>query len=282
MLYDPASTMLYRPEAFKLMGITREQTEQQRELRKEWSRQTAQKYQEYSVRSMAVLSQQQRDKLRPEVEEQYRKRHEPSPEGAAVWVCADVEEDTAADTDEMVLPVYENLGQADVRKTLGMSATQDEQLREIATKCQAELKKLKQETQQLPTAERNRTWPEFQRKSLQIAKDVRPQIETLLTAEQLTALRDIVYRSEGAAWLSEPRTQDELGLSQEQKASLGRLRKEWDEDRERLFQEMSEKWLAVFTPRNKRSSARRWIGEDGRSPWNRVDFVHFAFWGHFN
>ncbi len=81
-----------------------------------------------------------------------------------------------------------------------------------------------------------------------IALGVRPQIEALLTAEQLTALRDIVYRSEAAGWLSVRQTQDELGLSQEQKASLGRLRKEWGEDHERLFQEMTEKLLAVFTP----------------------------------
>jgi hypothetical protein len=236
------------------MGMTLEQKEKLRQMRKELSQQAEQEFQKRADQFLALLNPQQREKLRIEAEQKYRTAHDPAETrklnilSFRVSTTEDNEAGGDSKTDSMVLPVYEKLGQAAVRKRLGLSANQEKQLRDIATKCQAEKKKLTQETAKLPPEERRRKWPQLEQESLQIINQAREQIEALLTPEQLAALKDIVFRSWAIGSLNDAHFREELQLNDEQKTALNRFGREASELGGRLERERMTKELGVLTP----------------------------------
>ena len=124
--------LLYQPQALKNIAMTPEQTEKLRQMRKR----PEQDLQKRVAQALAVLTPQQREKVRPRAEQGYRRSHEPAPKGTGVWLSTDADwsyqAEGAAHTDYLKLPVYEQLGQARVRETLGFGTTQEMKLREIA------------------------------------------------------------------------------------------------------------------------------------------------------
>jgi len=204
--------------------------------------------------------------------------------------------------DIIVLPARGALGNPKIRDELGLGAEQVKKLREISAAHRAEFQKLGQQAQKLSPEERERIQTEFQKKSSQIikevrrqidaaltpeqldayrklafqtyakklrgelwkltpdeqkqkrfefreksmriAQDVRPQIEALLTPQQLTALKDIVLGPWAVGQLLTAQGQEEIGLSEQQKAALKRVGQDAREKHARFGQDM----LDILTP----------------------------------
>ncbi|MGD0516837.1 MAG: hypothetical protein ABSA26_04815, partial [Thermoguttaceae bacterium] len=268
--------MLFDPQVIKIIEITPEQKEKLKQLSKEMGRGWERESQDKTERGLALLSPEQLQKLRVEVERHYLEIHEPvieepgtentysgsvtvsvgtltltaGPTDYAIWSPAGSETETGMDseTDFVSLSVYENLGMAEVRKTLGLNADQEKQLKEIASNSRTEMKKLNQalqkqlapEEQQQPNQrefqfragtengaksdqaekERQRKQREFRRESARLTKDVRQKIEALLTPQQLAGLKDILFRMWSFGSLINPDDQKNLGLSDQQKTDL--------------------------------------------------------------
>ena len=59
-----------------------------------------------------------------------------------------------------------------------------------------------------------------------MAIGVRRQVESLLTKQQLAAVKDVVFRETALEVLAIGRVKEKLGLSREQKISLGNIRRD--------------------------------------------------------
>lgn len=75
-----------------------------------------------------------------------------------------------------------------------------------------------------------------------------PSIETLLSADQLAALKELRLRREADLALSSPETRTKLGLSGEQRAALAKLDREAHERLYRIDREQLDKALAILSP----------------------------------
>ena len=142
---------------------------------------------------------------------------------------------------ELSLPVYEWLGQADVRKQLGIGAAQQRQLAEIAKQYRADQEDLARKSQKVQPAD-------FRRSDLALTKEVARQIESLLSRRQLAALKDIVFRETAADVLDDFSVQEKIGLTERQKAALKEISRAAIQRIRRGGAENYEKLLAILTP----------------------------------
>ena len=144
--------------------------------------------------------------------------------------------DAASDDDaRFALPVYEDLSIGAVRKALGLSAEQRKELQRIADGYRTKMEGPAKES-------------EIEAKRARLESEVRPQIERLLTPEQLAALKDIVFRTALPSALADAKVQEKIALNREQKESLARIRQESDDVHFRAEQARNEKASALLTP----------------------------------
>ena len=156
---------------------------------------------------------------------------------------------------ELSLPVYEWLSQADVRKQLGISAAQQRQLAEIARKSRADQEDLTRKSQKVQPAD-------FRRSDLALPKEVAGQIETLLSRQQLAALKGIIFRETAADVLDDFSVQEKIGLSQRQKAALKEISRAAIQRIRRGGVENYKKMLAILTP-EQQEKLRKQLSTDG-------------------
>jgi hypothetical protein len=193
-----------------------------------------------------------------------------------IWSAADSETEIGygkeinSVADFISLPVYENLGNAEVRKTLGISTDQERKLKELSADAITESKELygqwqgRQATEEKQSNERQypfefsaddksakeqqRKLREYQRESAKLNKDVREKIEALLTGQQMSALKDNLFQYWSFGRLIDPAVQQKLGLSDRQKAEIELIDREFREKVEKNEQEVFKKALDVLAP----------------------------------
>ncbi|MBN2579802.1 MAG: hypothetical protein JXB10_12510 [Pirellulales bacterium] len=254
--------MLLDPQASKALELSPEQQKRIKQFRQEENRRTEKEYDKYTDQTFAVLSPEQQKKLRPEVERFYRDTHEEmaekfkpnvqtvtreGEEGQVVGtVTLELEGDIHFDAyyfvavAETALPVYENLSRPEVQKTLGISADQQKQLQEIAAGFKKDSEKDMQELTQ---------FEHWQKRDQQV-KAVRRQIEKLLKPEQLTAMKDMIFRTQAPLVLADAQNgvREKIGLSDRQKADLDRISRNFNGETNRINRTTEEKILELLTP----------------------------------
>jgi autotransporter-associated beta strand protein len=250
-----AFDMLRDPQIRKTIGVTREQQDALQQLKKEFFQQVRQEFEPVRSAALAVLSPQQREKLRPEVEQTIRAWEELAVSqriGTAESGPLTLTVTGQAAVDEglcwipMGLPVYVELGETAAAQQLGLSTDQRKQLAEVAAEYQKETEKLRGEMLKLSPDQRKR--PEFQEKGPRMLQDTRRRIEALLTPQQLTALKEMIFRGTAFGMLAGPGVQEKIGLGDQQKANIQRIYQDEADKRVRLYREVQEKSFALLTP----------------------------------
>ncbi len=246
--YLVGSNIIDQPREFlDFVGITAEQRRKSQELGREMDKSLLGESGKLTDSTLAVFSPRQLQTVRTEVEQFYRAAHEPTVKKPAQGKLADDDWgfdlavatlDAESDDDARggsAMPVYEDLSFGAVRKALGMSLDQRKQLQKIADEYRTKM-------------EGPATQSEIETKRARLSSEVRQQIEQLLTPQQLTTLKEIVFRTTLPAALADPKVQEKMELSREQKESLARIRQESDDARFRAGQQASEKASALLTP----------------------------------
>ena len=146
------------------------------------------------------------------------------------------------------LPAYAPLCHADVRKTLNLSSEQERKLREINATFRPHWQVFRDA---LRLGGATAEWDAAQAKFRQEANAVRKQIEQLLTAEQLTAIRQIVLQGDAAGLNQQPHMREKLGLTAQQEKELDRLAREQEEKMWQFARDAAEKALAVLSPQQR-------------------------------
>ncbi|MGA2797849.1 MAG: hypothetical protein ABSE63_09740 [Thermoguttaceae bacterium] len=262
--------LLQDPQVFKSVGVTPWQKEELWQLNTEFIQRTEGDARERTDRSLALLSEKQLEKLRAEFERRYRR----SLESGAVISAADESPASASTTAHLTytagsftnqalwsveddeigyyfVPVYDKLSSPAIRRSLGLSGDHEKQLKEIAGKYDNAIQKLYQEIQKLPPEEQTKKQPELREESLRMQKQVRRQIEALITPDQLAKLKNRMFNGWAIIRLMDDHVQEEIGLSAQQKTALNRISLISQDRQDKvglISQEMCEKELAVFTP----------------------------------
>ncbi len=155
------------------------------------------------------------------------------------------------------LPGYSMLGSESVQKELELSDEQKQKLREIAEQYRRQVqegwrpedrdtfRKLPPEEQKKQLAaqrERNA------KRMAEVAADTRAKIEAILLPRQVRRFEDIVFRARATVMLYNPRTLERLGVTDDQKERLRKVRDELQEKTQKLQQEAIDKTFRVLTP----------------------------------
>ena len=106
--------------------------------------------------------------------------------------------------------------------------------------------------------------PELQQKAEELEKQFRQQLRAAFTSRQLAALKQIALRKAIGRSLRDPKTLETLGLSEQQKAELGRLREERAWIRPQLCRKVGQQFLKQLTPRQRQKlveelDRRQWL-----------------------
>ena len=263
-LCSSAAIVMAYTAAFKSVGFTPEQREKLRQIDKESIRQRERQQKQKGEQLLALLTVQQRERLRAEVQ---RREFEPPREIAENKVTSGsifngevirsgtltvsgyaylpvANSGKTAEPAEACIaffPIYHALRRVSARKELSLTVTQQKQLAEIATKFRADQETLQQNATDQPS--------EYRKSKVALEADLGHQIEALLTPRQLTELKEITFRDVAPFFIQyEPLVQDKIGLSELQKAALQKISRD---EKERAFNrdcETYEKLLALLTP----------------------------------
>lgn len=149
------------------------------------------------------------------------------------------------------LPGYYMLRMDNVQKELELAPAQIEKLKELGRKYNEEMRADQEawkDWQKMTPEDRAAKVAEQREKYTKRAADLRKAVEAVLLPQQVKALKDINLRTSGPWALGNPRTQDSLGLSEDQKQRLQEIRQKMFDDVQEVQKKSFEKSLEVLTP----------------------------------
>jgi Spy/CpxP family protein refolding chaperone len=142
------------------------------------------------------------------------------------------------------LPGFWELRTENVQEELELSDEQKDQLRTIGREYYEQTRRDWAGVRGMSAEERKKKYAEIRQKNLERMKDIRKQVEAVLTGDQLERLKQINLRTRV---LQNPRILDELGISEVQQRRLREIREQMQGRIRKLQQESLEKTLDVLT-----------------------------------
>lgn len=176
---------------------------------------------------------------------------------------------TAPGGDFFMVPGYATLSQESVQKQVELVPEQKERLREIAKKYLEEMQSLGRRDwskwADLSAEERQAQMQEMQKKYADAAAAAKKAVEDILLPHQIEKLKQIELRNRLPGLINVPNILERIGLSDEQKDRLRKLREEQQRKMTELMQETLDKSLDVLTPEQ-----RKKLEELAESPWGAL------------
>lgn len=200
-----------------------------------------------------------------------------TPEGGTMTVGGPLEDDmevSPSHPNDLDFPFYQPLLNPRTRGQLYLSGEQEKKLRELNRRYKvglgSETRKLLIQANNLPSKEREAKQKEIMTQLREKAKSLRKEVESLLTAEQLRELQDLVLSEQDPLGLL--LTSPKCALTPEQTEEISRLGRLQSEYSAQAYQKTlqlkranDEKAIAVLTPKQLRSIERRVAdGDSGR------------------
>ncbi len=285
-----AYSVLRHPEVVETLGLTRAQRGQLRQLDPELRRQTQWQWQQLAQRLLALVTPEQQGKLRAELADEVHSVQATWAGGAmsamierhwmrSAWSFAPssliypgMDVVPAAQGEQLFLltedsglelPIYGELGQAAVRRELGLSAAQEARLRELSAECQEQMEKRIAEARKMTPAEIKRAAIEQQPREEAARGVFRGQVEDLLSPQQLAALKEITFRGSVFRVLI-PAIEAKIGVTAQQNGRLLGVANQWRTGNEALKRATVDQSVRILTPAQ-RQQVRSEI--DRRAEW---------------
>lgn len=149
------------------------------------------------------------------------------------------------------LPGFYMLRMENVQKELELSQEQIEKLKELGKKYYEDVRADQdawKNWQQMTPEERAAKTAEQREKYVKRSQDLRKSVEKVLLPHQIKALKEVNLRTSGPWALTNSRTLEVLGVSEEQKQKLQEIRQKMFEDVQEVQKKSFEKALEVLTP----------------------------------
>lgn len=167
----------------------------------------------------------------------------------------------------LYVPGYWQLSQPGVQKEIELLPEQLEKLKELSKRyyeAQREDAKAYGDWSKMTDEERKAKYKEVSERAKQRTEDLRKEVEKVLIPSQIEALRDLNLRTYGQYMLMQPRIMEAVGLNEEQKTKLQKLREEFTQKQQQLQKEMMDEQFKLLTPeqkeRLKEEMQKQWRG----------------------
>lgn len=159
---------------------------------------------------------------------------------------------------------YWGLTRPEIQKELELLPEQIEKLKELAKRFWEHQQNLYKgiDWAKMTPEERTAKWKEVFQLRRQQQEEVRKEIEKILMPAQIATLRDIQFRQYATGYLWTPRIAEKIGLTDEQKTQLDKLRQEYREKQMQLMRELMEKQLNILTPEQReklKQEIQKWM-----------------------
>ncbi len=149
------------------------------------------------------------------------------------------------------LPGFYMLRMESVQKELELTPEQIEKLKELGKKYYEDVRadqEVWKNWQQMSQEERSAKAAEQREKYVKRTEDLRQRVEKVLLAHQVKALKEINLRAAGPFALTNPRTLENLGVSDEQKQKLQDIRQKMFEELQEVQKKAFQEALEVLSP----------------------------------
>jgi Spy/CpxP family protein refolding chaperone len=169
----------------------------------------------------------------------------------------------------MYLPGYYSLASESVQKELNITEKQKAKLEEISkTYRESYRRQTAEEWKNLTREERTKKYAEMTEARRKRTADFTKQVEDVLTRRQLDELKMVELRRRGVYYLTNSRTAEKLGLSEEQVEKLQKNRNDLREATARLQRESAKKALGILLP-EQLEQLKQMQAEGFRSIWRQ-------------
>ncbi len=170
------------------------------------------------------------------------------------------------------VPGYWMLQMENVQKEIGLTPEQKEKLLEIARKAAEQMKNEPAtdwaKFRDLTPEEQRKVQKEVADRYAQRAEESKKQIEQVLTPKQIEQIKDMEFRQRAASMLYMPQVLQQIGLTDEQKQQLQKIREETQIKMTQLQRESQDRTLGVLTP--EQAKKLREQSDKGWPAWNRA------------
>ncbi|MCS7305793.1 MAG: hypothetical protein NZ602_11895 [Thermoguttaceae bacterium] len=159
---------------------------------------------------------------------------------------------------------YWSLSRPEIQKELELLPDQVEKLKELSKRYWEQQQELYKgiDWAKMMAEERSAKWKELSERMQQQREEIRKEVEKILMPAQIAALKDIHFRQYASGYLWGPQIAEKIGLTEDQKTQLNKLRQEYQEKQMQLMRELIEKQLNVLTPEQKeklKEEIQKWM-----------------------
>ena len=149
------------------------------------------------------------------------------------------------------LPGFWQLRMESVQKDLELVPEQIDKLKQLGKKYYEDMRAQHADYKdwgKMTQEERTARYKELSEKRKQQTEALRKEVEKILLPHQLEALRKINFRQMGPSMLYQPKVMETVGITDDQKAKIQKIRQELTEKYRQLQKESFDQILKVLTP----------------------------------
>ncbi len=138
------------------------------------------------------------------------------------------------------------LSMSGVQREIGLNGDQRQQLKAISDRYAATLQQLGAAFEKLGPQEKQERGKDVNEQAAQAARNAQRKAESVLTPQQLQAVKKIAFELSATFALADPKTQEKIGLSAEQRQRLNEVFEQAGEKMQQLQRETSQRTLQLL------------------------------------
>jgi Spy/CpxP family protein refolding chaperone len=155
------------------------------------------------------------------------------------------------------VPGYYSLRMEHVRDQLELIDEQKQKLQELGKEYSEKTRSQYSQqdwakVREMSAEERRKHYAELNIRRQKLAEEIKAEIEKILLPHQLKQLKEIEFRTRAASMLYSPLVLDRVGVSEEQRETLGKIRTELQARMQKLRDESLEKMFDALTPEQRK------------------------------
>jgi hypothetical protein len=146
----------------------------------------------------------------------------------------------------LVIPGLFPLSMTGVQREIGLTPDQKQQLKALSDRYMMTVQQLGKTFESLEDQEKQRQGKDFSDRASQAARDAEKKAATILTPQQIQAVKKIAFELSATGMLADPNAQKKIGLSPDQQQRLAQIFEQTSEQMQKLQRETAQQAMQVL------------------------------------
>jgi hypothetical protein len=146
----------------------------------------------------------------------------------------------------LAIPGLSPLSMGGVQREIGLTSDQKRQLKAISDRYAAAVGQLGTTFERLEPEEKQKQGKEFSERAAAAARSARHMAETVLSPQQLRAVKKIAFELSATLALTDPKTQEKLGLSANQCERLNQVFEQAGDKMQQLQRDTAQRTMQIL------------------------------------